>query len=499
MAITNNADANFVQNLLKVTYENKVESLLFRDDPVLNNIKKERVEGKSQHFAALYGRGGAVAGDFTKAEAEASKNTKSAEFQVTPGKLFSVYTMSSIEVQAAKTLRGAYMPIAEAKMFAATEAFRKTMAACLYGMGYGELCYIGLKASSAWTANDSKIIVIPEDAAMKIDIGSKLLLKAKITTAEASAVTGMTVTAIGSYGTFTVGTDDGVVNGTGAAGTGAVSGIPVTVTMASTLSSTAAAAEYVVSLAGSMNGTDPLLPIGLGGWLPILANRTGSTWATYAHTSFMGITRDEAVDRLAGAYYKPSASESKVATVEKLLRKARQQGSKADFIVMNDLDAMEIFKDIQTTNAYWTNTIGTDSKGKRSANVGYNDLRVNFMTSWIDKVYDSPFCPQGVFYILDSNDFRYWSYYNDAKMDNGIAGNEPGTPDPTSADSGIQNKPYQLMIDDFITVDGGKDTIDGPTARVTLNAAGSFIIKNPAHAAVGVFYGCEPIGSKLFA
>lgn len=491
MAITNGSDSLFIQNLLKVYYEDKVESLLFRDDPVLNNIKKERVEGKQQHFACLVGRGGAVAGDFTIANAEASKNTKSAEFQVTPGKIFSVYTMTSIEVQAAKTLRGAYMPIAAAKMFAATEAFRKHMAAALYGFGYGEIAYLTLPSGTAVSANASKIIVITEDAAMKIDIGSKLLLKAKITTQESSAANELEVTKVGSFGTYTVAGD--ILN----AGTG----VAITCTFKSAITTLAADTTYVVSLAGSMNGTSPLLPAGLAAWLPYIEARSlaGSEYPTYIATSFMGVSRDVAVDRMAGAFYQGVSGQTKAATVENLLRKVRQQGGKADFIVMNDKDWMDIASALQTTNVYWTTTVGGDSKGKKTANVGFNDMKFNFSTNWVENVYDSPFCPQGVFYILDSRDFRFWGYYNDSKMSNGIPANEPGTADPNSESGDIQNKPYQLLIDDYITVDGGTDSIDGPTARVTINCAGSFVVKNPAHSGVGLFYNATPIGYNLYA
>lgn len=494
MAISNTSDALFVQNLLKVSYENDVASLLFRDDPVLNNIVKERVEGKSQHFAAIVGRGGAVAGDFTKATAQASKNMKSAEFQIEPGKVFSVYTISSIEIQAAKTLQGAYMPIAAAKMFAATEAFRKTLAACLYGMGYGEIAYVSLGSGSSWSANDTFQIVIPEDAAMKIDIGSQLLLKAKITSEETDSTQALEVLAIGSLGTYTA---TGTIKNAG-------TGILITVKAKLQLSSLAADTTYVLALAGSMNGAEPILPKGLSAWVPYLNGRnlSDAEWAAYAHTSFFGVVRDEAIDRLAGAYVVGTSGETganKRKTLERLLRRVRQQGGKNDFIVMNDQDWADISETLQTTNAYWTATTGDTAKGKRTLNTGVNDMRINFSTSWIDKVYDSPFCPKGVAYVLDSRDFRFWGYYNDAKIDNGVPGNEPGTPDPTTENPEIQSKPYQLLIDDYITVDGGSDTFDGPNARVTINCAGSFVIKNPAHAGVCVFYGETPIGSQLFA
>jgi hypothetical protein len=136
MAISSNSN---ILSLLKVWYKDGVENLMFRNSPLLNKITKERVEGKQQNFNAMYGRGGAVSGDYTKALANATSVAKDVEFQVTPGQLFSIYTMNAKEVQASLSSKGAYMKVAGGKMFAASEAFRKTMAAALYGRGYGEL------------------------------------------------------------------------------------------------------------------------------------------------------------------------------------------------------------------------------------------------------------------------------------------------------------------------------------------------------------------------
>lgn len=481
MAITNSADAGFILNLLKVYYEDGVENLMFRNDPLLKEIKKERVEGKQAHFAALYGRGGAVAGDFTKAEAQASRNTKSAEFQVTPGKLFSVYTVSAIELAAAKTLKGAYMPIAAAKMFAASEAFRKTMAAVLYGSGYGELCVLKVPKTSGAAANylvasTPKDIIIPESAAIKLDVGSQIQIKSKVTTQEA-ATTLAEVTAIGT---------------TTSAGT------TITVTPAATFTTIQAEAStgddqyFVISLSGSMNGTEPLLPVGLAGWLPIVNGRTGEAWIKsdgtgYINQSFMGVVRAVSPDRLAGAFFEETNSSAKASdTVEQLLRLCRAHGSLCDMIVMNDKDWAKVAKETQLTNSFWTKTVDTP-KGKKTANLGFNDMRFNFSTSWVENVYDTPYCPEGVFYILSSDVVKFWSYYNAATLDDGVAGNEPGKPNPTN-ESEVAQKPYALLIDDYITVDKGTDGIDGPTCRVTLNLAGSFAIKNPSNCGVGLFY-----------
>ena len=130
-----------ILSLLKVYYKDGVENLMFRNDPVLKALSKEKIEGKTYNFSAMYGRGGAVSANYTIAKKVAANNTKAAEFAVEPGQLFSVCSFNQKEVLASKTRAGAFMKVAGAKFFAATEAFRKQMAAALYGRGYGELCY----------------------------------------------------------------------------------------------------------------------------------------------------------------------------------------------------------------------------------------------------------------------------------------------------------------------------------------------------------------------
>jgi hypothetical protein len=72
-------------------------------------------------------------------------------------------------------------------------------------------------------------------------------------------------------------------------------------------------------------------------------------------------------------------------------------------------------------------------------------------------------------------------------MNDGIAAGEPGKPNPTNAEE-VADKPRQLLISDYITLDQGKDSIDGPVSRITLNFAGAFVIKNPSNAGVGLLY-----------
>ena len=135
------------------------------------------------------------------------------------------------------------------------------MAAALYGAGYGELCAV---PTGGWTltASTPTTITLPEDAIMKIDVGSKLVVKATRETAETSAQNTLTVNAI---------------NGT-----------TVTVTPSGDTDATQA---YIVCLAGSMSGNSPLLPVGLDGWLPVKAKRTGEGWTSFIDDLFFGVDR----------------------------------------------------------------------------------------------------------------------------------------------------------------------------------------------------------------
>lgn len=450
-----------IKALLKVYYKDGVENLMFRNSPLLKKIQKNRIEGKTYNFSAMYGRGGAVAGDFTKAKALASTVSKNVEFAVEPGQLFSVYTMNAKEVQASMTKRGAYMKVAGAKMFASAEGFRKTLAAALYGRGYGELCFAPTDALTASTASD---ITLPTDAIMKIDVGSELVIKTSV------AGDGTTVKA-----TLTV---------------NSINGNTVNVTSSATYTP---AATDVVCLAGSIDASgNPLLPVGLGGWIPAVAKRTGASWTSYIGTSFFGVTRSAAADRLAGAFYaETSSTAKKTDAVQALLMKVRRQGSLADIIVMNDEDWLAMSAEIAATNTYFTQTSTKESK---KAAIGFDSFSASFSTNYIENIVDDPYCPKGEFFILDSTAVEFDTLTNTDKIDDGVAGNEPGKADPMSADNeGHENDPYKLIIDDYINVQSGTADVNGPCSEVTLMLFGSLAVTNPSNVGVGLFYNATPV------
>lgn len=459
MAISTNDN---IKALLKVYYKDGVENLMFRNSPLLKKLQKNRIEGKTYNFSAMYGRGGAVAGDFTKARNLAASVSKNVEFAVEPGQLFSVYTMNAKEVQASVTRRGAYMKVAGAKMFAASEGFRKTLAASLYGRGYGELCFA--PASVSFTQDTAADITLPMDAIMKIDVGSELVIKTSVAGDSTSIKATLTVNAI--------------------------TGTIVNVTPSATYET---AATDVICLAGSMDASGaPLLPVGLGGWLPAVGSRTGLNWQTYINTKFYNVERKAAPDRLAGAFYaEASSTAKKTDAVEALLMQVRRQGSLADMIVMNDEDWLAMSAEIATSNTYFTQTSTKESK---KAAIGFDSFAASFSTNYVENIIDDPYCPKGEFFILDSTAVEFDTLTNTDKVEDGVAGNNPGKPDPMSDENnGHEADPYKLIIDDYINVQAGEADVNGPCSEVTLMLFGTFAVTNPSNCGHGLFYGANPV------
>ena len=72
-----------------------------------------------------------------------------------------------------------------------------------------------------------------------------------------------------------------------------------------------------------------------------------------------------------------------------------------------------------------------------------------------------------------------WTYTNADKTADGVSGNEAGKPE-VNGESTVQDKPYQLLVDDMFTITPGTDTADGAAALVALNFYGSFVVTNPS-------------------
>lgn len=456
-----------IKAILKTWYKDGVENLLFRNSPVVKKIKKTRVEGKEQAFSALYSSGGAVGANFNKAKARASVTSRNVEFKVTPGQLFSCYSMNQQEVQASLSKKGAYMKVAGNKMFSANESLRKMMAGAFYGNGHGLIGSVATTDAVTWTANSKQTFTVQGSCAMKLAVG------------------------MGVVFTDDVGDES---DSKGPVEVTAINGLSVTFknTTAASISLSASTTYYICYEGSTDTSDNPLLPMGLMGWLPYKNGRTGDSWTSYIGTSFFGVNRSVNVEALAGNFYAGVSGEDKFKTVEELIRRCRRYGSQANMIVMNDADWKAVAQSTSLTNAYVTN--GLDKKVKQTK--GTSVLNFAFSTSWIENVYDDPYCPEYLFYVLDMDTIEFWSYTNVEKFDNdGIAGNEPGKPEIPDVD-GDEKHEMGLIFDDILNVQPGSGSDNGPDVLVTLSVYGSFVVLNPSVNGVGTFYDASihPIG-----
>lgn len=445
-----------VLNILKVWYKDEVVNCLFRNSPVFNKIVKERVEGKSQNFPALAGFAGGVGASYDKAVGSAAQMGTVAQWQVTPGQVFGAVQFDSKEVLASRTNRGAFAKIADTKLFTTFDMVKKVLAACLYGRGYGELCASGY--TTAITAGTPFDIALPECALMCTLPGMKLDLKSSITASVVNAK--LTVTDVGdNY-----------------------------ITVISDTSVASPAATDIICIADSTSADGkPLLPVGLAGWLPNVAGRTGANWSTFINLPFFGVTRKANQAALCGAYVDDTNNNvSMTSTLTKVIRKIRRQGATTAFIIVNDEDRQQLNDELAATSRYITETKTSASKG---AKIGVGEISAVFSSSEVPEIIDDPFCPKGRAYIIGEGDLKFWGYSNvDKALNTGVAGNEPGVQE-FSDEGDVAAKPYALLIDDILSLQPGVPGQNGPSTVIGITVYGSYVVTNAAHCGVANFYG----------
>ena len=421
-------------------------NLLYRNDPLLKKLgeKAERIEGKVQPFSALYSRGGAVSADATVAVSLASTTAQAKEFNVTPGQLFSSCVYTNKEVLASRTKAGAYVPVATAKMFAALESFRKTLAIALYGTGHGDLftlagdfaaMTVGTDVTQAW----------PINAIYAVDPGSAVVYKTNINDPDSAAIAAGTVKSVNP------------ANGT----------VVITPTAAGTPQTGA-----IVCLKGCTDDEgNPLLPVGLGGWLK---------GDIQPNDNFFGVNRSVAPERLAGVNYVAQSGEAKYLSIEKALVNVQAYGSMADVIVMNPEDALALQQEVEA-KTYFIKADG--GRGRAKADIGYDGTGISITGSFLEKVITSPYCPKGKAYILDLETVKLWTYSNADRIDD-KQGDYDTVKDVAETGEDASNRPYQLLVDDLFTLNPSAITQDGAGTLVLVNFLGEFVVTEPCKNAV---------------
>jgi hypothetical protein len=560
-----------VINFAKYWYtDRKFENLLVRNDPFAELMQKTRIGGQAYRFAAMYGRGGNVSGSAAIAATIANNQSQSrnAEWIVPPGRIFSVFNITNLELLSTQNFKGAYIKALENKFFAGTEALRKTFAKAIYGYGYGEQAIAGgmygyglaNTTNNATLTNSAYATVSTNIGAVTAGVGTPtgsgsgpyagfiqlgtwasntLTTNTGITI---GATTGLVTFGSGSFNAFVfqfekysdiIGIDIGSVvqftlpttTGTPADGLGAnasyyfnVVGIngtqvtfvsvgpasatpysPATPVNIATISFAIQAGSWMV-LVGAFDSNGPSFPFGLAQWNPWLGNRavlgtwnpngTGAlnmqtAWTTYLNAAFCSLVRAPAPDRLAGAYFFNTSGVNLSDAILEGTRLSRRNGARNKdlVILLNDVDLKFIMNELGgvSTNktTYFQNI--ENSKSKTSVQKGLSDINFQFMTTWLDRVLDSPYIPQGICWIADESSTEFAALSNVERItSDGVPGNEPGTPDVTQMGEG-PDLVTRLVIDDFLTVQPAPTLSEGPGAQVIISLFGNLAVHNPAH------------------
>jgi hypothetical protein len=448
-----------VFSLLKEYYGEKVEVLVFRNSPFLGMLKKERVGGKYMVVPMEVSGSAAVTADYIQVKLQAANSYTGVAMQVTPGRLFASFVLDPMEFLASQGDRAAFLSVFALRAMLAMDDLRKVLATAIYHTGYLELGPV-----MGVDATNHLYVDVDSSTAMAVMPGSYLLFAPTITSAyrDASASIVSTIQTVGATGYTRI-------------------------TFASAYVATVAVGDQLMIKGGRDVSGNPNAPIGLGAWIPTIANRAGSTWTAYIAQTFFNVNRSVAPDRLAGNFVlqNTSGGETKLQALSRLLMVCRRQGGIVDTIIMNDLDYYNIMNETMSNRTFYQQIQGAASKEKNAATQGISQFQFGFSTSWLNTVIDDPYCPKGATYMLDSEALRLYSYTNTTPiLDKIPLGNEPGG--PVAAEQGELSTNFQFLVDDMYTV-SPVDLQSGKGLQIDFQAFCQFAITNPAHCGVCVF------------
>lgn len=464
------SDVNNIQNVLKIWYRKYgVENEMYRDSPLAKLIERNNIGGSTFNFAANYGRN-TWTGDYQQAMANAQgAEGRVAQFTVLPGRIFSIFYMSQLEMNATRSLEGAFTKAIIVKAFQASDAMRKGYAAAMYGSGFGEI----FQLTTALNAGDTTMVV-SSDAEIKLDIGAVFQVT------NPAAGSGLPSDPFYTTSTYTV-TNINPTPGSGTTPAGSTS----TVTFSPAVPAGGWAIGSWIELAGSrgdpsttISSTQPRLPTGLAGWAPTYFGRTGAAWNSYIASPFYGVNRSVAPFRLAGNYVSQLTSQKYIDVVLSALKIARRTGGDPDIVVVNDNDWTTLAADLNSSLQLFQPT-NVGSAEQQSATRGYNNIGVAHASSWVNKVYDDPLCPSGVGYMLSKRAFEFNGYGSTkAAVAESYNDNQPGKPriDETE-EPGIDI--FKFSPEDYYSVAPYTGSSDGLSAMIDFHLFGNFALVNP--------------------
>ena len=396
--------------------------------------------------------------------------------------LFADTVVTQKQILASKDKAGAYQSIGQNLMFGSMSGLRRVAAKLFYSKGFGEFGTI------------SAATVINGDALGAVSVGTNTIV---MTRAQVAGID------IGTQWQFANGATglpaaNGSVNVvTNIQSTPAASGFApgsAAVTFTATAAHVPAAGQMLVYY-GNHNGTVAIpgqicSPHGLAALFPSNPAERSST--------LYGVDRSVYPQRLSGAFVDdsglPASAHLKINTVNRLFNEVRQAGGEPDLIVLSANDYADMWNQINDlggpTNAMRLvqDTKAPNKQGQSNLTSGPSNYAFAMATSWLDRVVDTPFLEDGMFYILTLEDLFIPTYSNFSPVDqNNTAGEQPGRGEDPLAESDKSEERMAVNIEDIFTVEPAPGSPDGTAVSVTASLFYDLCAFNPANHGVGVF------------
>ena len=456
-------DRTALSEMLKYYYTVEgVQNLLERGDPRLKYFDKViTVEGKKTPFA-VSDTFGFCSAAYTKVKANALSDEGAVVFNVDAGQLFTSFQISADEIQAIKSEKGGFQSIPDFKLNACIEGLSRGLAASLDGRGYGEIGVFNDAAT--FVANTAIDISLPSDVLIKIPTKGKILLKPAVSTAENDAnVITLTIVSVNED----------------------------TVTVKPAASSTVTAGSHlIICIEGSMIGSAPRRPMGLGGWIPAVNARTGATWTNFIDDQFFGVHRSAHRHVYGNFIAAKTDTETKQTTIERAAIVARRMGLVSGVLFMNDEDYFEYVQELEAKNQYYT--ITNTAEGRNAA-FGYEKVAGKMVGTSISEIVDSPYVVKQQFWLLDPKVVVMFEYSNsyDYATKKVKGSNEAGKALTTDLENESPVKENALIhglnIDYLFDIHSGEPTDNGATTLVDMHFFGSWAVINPSLVTTGFF------------
>jgi hypothetical protein len=207
----------------------------------------------------------------------------------------------------------------------------------------------------------------------------------------------------------------------------------------------------------------------------------------YIPTSFRGVDRSVAINRLAGQFAdvaNHSGTTPKSDTLVELLKKTKRMGGLNNTIIVNDEDWDAIGAELGVQKNLWQATNSGEDKNKVTA--GLSQLATAFGDAFIGRTVIDPYCTQGKAYMLDTDDVEFFGVNDVGKVLNPVSNDQLGKYNIESVgEQGIGDEPgVKINIDKLFTVMEGQAGSFGPALEVAAHIYGAYVLRKTSSAGV---------------